>query len=132
MYAIARAEERTSEPDRTSSQSLALTTLAFNFGSFSSLTYAAMHLTIGKFDQSSQLRVQLPSQPPQKMPSQSSLHPWSHTQPSCRRSRALSTPPMMFVDSFDKRGESFDGSPQPLAEESIARTSNRLELSIAL
>ena len=38
---------------------------------------------------------------------------------------------MMFVDSFDKRSESFDGSPQPLAEESIAKTStlNNIALS---
>jgi len=48
---------------------------------------------------------------------------------SCRRTRAPSTPP---VDSFDERGGSCDGSPQPLAEESIAKTSARLELIIAL
>tara|TARA_B100000795_G_scaffold233146_1_gene191723 strand:- start:123 stop:308 length:186 start_codon:yes stop_codon:yes gene_type:complete len=35
----------------------------------------------------------------------------------------------MFVDSFDERSESFDGSPQPLAEESIVKTST---LNIAL
>ena len=38
---------------------------------------------------------------------------------------------MMFVASFDERSESFDGSPQPLAEESIAKTStlNNIALS---
>eukprot|EP00964_Phaeocystis_antarctica_P098618 scaffold64618_cov54-Phaeocystis_antarctica.AAC.3 len=37
----------------------------------------------------------------------------------------------MFVDSFDGRSESFDGSPQPLAVESIAKTStlNNIALS---
>ena len=36
----------------------------------------------------------------------------------------------MFVDSFDERSGSCDGSPQPLAEESIVKTSARLELII--
>ena len=53
------------------------------------------------------------------------------TSRSCRRSRAPSTPPVMSVDSLNF-GESCDGSPQPLAVESIAKTSTRLELIIAL
>ena len=45
---------------------------------------------------------------------------------SCRRSRGPSTP-----DSFGERSESCDGSPQPLAVESIAKTSAwRVELII--
>ena len=46
-------------------------------------------------------------------------------EPSFRRSRGPSTP-----DSFGERSESCDGSPQPLAVESIAKTSARLELII--
>ena len=38
---------------------------------------------------------------------------------------------MMFVDSFDKRSESFDGSPQPLAEESIAKTSTLNSIALS-
>ena len=53
--------------------------------------------------------------------------PWLQLepQPSFRRSRGPSTP-----DSFGERSESCDGSPQPLAVESIAKTSARLELII--
>ena len=51
-------------------------------------------------------------------------------EPSCRRSRGLAVPPVMFVDSFDESSGSCDGRPQPLAEESIAKTSSRLELII--
>ena len=47
-------------------------------------------------------------------------------EPSFRRSRGPSTP-----DSFGERSESCDGSPQPLAVESIAKTSAwRVELII--
>ena len=88
--------------------------------------------------QPSQLRSQPSSQPPHpkpSTPSQPSSHPRSQKKPppvtpvataatSCRQPRAPSTPgpPVMLVASFGSRSESF-GSPQPLAEESIARTS---------
>ena len=72
-------------------------------------------------DPPSQPRSQLLSQLQTQLPSQPELHDQSH-EARCRRSRASSTPPVMFDDSFDERSELF-GSPQPLAEESIARTS---------
>lgn len=39
--------------------------------------------------------------------------------------------PVVFVGSFDERRRSCEGSPQPLAEESSAKRSSRLELIIA-
>ena len=72
---------------------------------------------------------QLWSQPPNSPPSQPWLHDRSHEHPwSCRPSRAPSTPPMMFVNSFDSRSESSDGSPQPSAEESIAKRTSTLNI----